>query len=75
MDKYQCPVADINKKAHAYFELKLQDYEKEIESTENMVEFALQLHNDLARWIYNHILDVDATLYHSIYSTNVPKAH
>jgi len=73
MDKYQCPVADINKKAHAYFEQRLQNYEKEIETANNTAEFALQMNDDLARWIYNHILDVDATLYHSIHTTNVPK--
>lgn len=71
MDKYQCPMIAINKKAHAYFEQRLQNYEQELETVENMAEFALQVHENPARWIYNHILEVDATLYHSIYSTNI----
>ena len=36
MDKYQCPVAEINKKAHFYFQQRLQNYEQELENAENV---------------------------------------
>ncbi|HEY9151632.1 MAG TPA: hypothetical protein VIN60_02010, partial [Anaerolineales bacterium] len=73
MEKYQCPVAVHNKEAHAFFKRRLENYEDEFESAENVTEFAFQVHDDLARWIYVHILEVDAALYHSIHSTNFPK--
>ncbi len=73
MDKYQCPASKINKKAHAIFLQKTEEYEGEFQNAENFMEFALQVHDDLTRWIYTHILEVDASLYHSIHSTRLPK--
>lgn len=73
MEKYRCPVAGRNREAHVFFVQRLENYEREFNSAGDLIEFALRAHNDLARWIYIHILEVDATLYHSIHSTPVPK--
>ena len=73
MEKYHCPVADVNKKGHAFFVQRLESYEQDFYHAKDITEFALHVHNDLARWIYVHILEVDAKLYHSIHATPVPK--
>ena len=73
MEKYSCPIAGNNKKAHAIFTQRLENYEREFASAGSVREFALHVHNDLARWIYVHILEVDTKLYHSIHSTPFPK--
>ncbi len=73
MEKYQCPAAGGNKRGHTFFIQRLEHYEQEFYGAGNMTEFALQVHNDLARWIYIHILEIDTHLYHSIHPTSFPK--
>ncbi len=72
MEKYHCPVAGKNKKAHAVFLKNLERYEKEFEKLDRVMDLAMEMHTDLADWIYNHILALDSKLYHSIHPTTDP---
>ncbi len=73
MEKYHCPVADKNVKAHAIFTKNFINYEQEFNQLQNVTELATRMHTDLADWIYNHILAVDAKLYHCIHPTSATK--
>ncbi len=63
MLRLQCPAANKNSKAHAAFIQKLRGYQKEFEQSGSSQELAIQIHQDLADWIVNHILAVDTQLY------------
>jgi len=63
MARYHCPVAKKNSKAHAVFTQKLRTYQKEFEQSGGSPELAVKIHQELADWIFNHILVVDTQLY------------
>jgi hemerythrin len=62
MDKYKCPVANANRKAHgeffSYFTQVKSKLEKEKVTTANVLE----LHNALSDWLRSHILKIDTNL-------------
>jgi hemerythrin len=63
MARFHCPIAKKNNKAHAVFTQKLRAYQKEFEESGGSPEFAVKIHQELADWIFNHILVVDTQLY------------
>ena len=69
MQKYSCPVAEKNQKAHAVFVQNFNNYQKEFYLSEDVADLATRMHTDLSDWIYNHILAVDAKLYFCIHPT------
>ena len=62
MERYHCPFAEKNVKAHAVFTQKLRGYQKEFEQTGGSLELAIKIHQELTDWIVNHILAVDTKL-------------
>ena len=67
MERYQCPAAEKNLKAHTVFIQRLREYQEEYEKTGGSIELAFKIHEDLADWIVNHILVVDKQLYPCIH--------
>ncbi len=63
MLRYHCPAAQKNSKAHEVFVKKLRGYHKEFEVSGGSPELAIQIHEELADWILNHIMIVDTQLY------------
>ncbi len=62
MERYHCPVAEKNSKAHAVFMDKLREYQRIYDLSGGSFELAQQIHEELADWITNHILVVDSQL-------------
>lgn len=62
MERYRCPFAQKNLKAHAIFMEKFQEYQKEFERSGGSIELATRIHEDLADWISNHIMVLDTQL-------------
>jgi hemerythrin len=63
MEKHRCLVAGKNKAAHAQFKEKIKRYQREFENgAEDLEDFALRLHGEIAEWFRGHILAVDTRL-------------
>jgi hemerythrin len=73
MDKYHCPAAEMNKKAHAAFIEKFDKYLKEYMDSGGSDELALKIHESISDWIVNHILSIDGQLYPCIHHKPKPK--
>jgi len=67
MERYHCPAAGKNLKAHTMFMQKFHKFQDEYEKTGGSMELAFKIHEDLAEWIVNHIMVVDKQLYPCIH--------
>jgi hemerythrin len=72
MERYRCPIAGKNKKAHSAFIKKFNEYQKEYETTDASNELAIKIHEYLSEWIMGHILVVDGELYPCIHGKPKP---
>lgn len=75
MEEYKCPAAEINKKAHAAFIVKFENYHKEYVDSGGSDELAFKIHEAIVDWIVNHILVVDSELYSCIHKKPKPLIH
>jgi hemerythrin len=62
MDQIHCPVAEINKKAHAEFLAKFGEFYTRWQVSIMDLEMARQTYAALADWIINHIMTVDVQM-------------
>ena len=60
MEKYECPIKDVNKKAHKDFVEKLKDFESK--QARGEVLLSLEIYNDLSKWVINHIKTIDTKM-------------
>lgn len=72
MEAYNCDAAGKNKKAHAVFIEKFDAFHKEFTHSGGSDELALKIHEELADWVFNHILVVDGELYPCIHHRPKP---
>lgn len=66
MDRYQCPVADINKKAHKIFLDKFTRLYDEFQHTQDAESMARRIHAELSDWLVHHIKSIDTKLAASV---------
>ena len=64
---YHCPAAEKNKKAHAVFIEKFEDYSQKYIKAGGSNEMALKIHEEITNWIVNHIIIVDGELFPCIH--------
>ena len=62
MERYNCPVAQTNKTAHAVFLDMLNKYYEEYQQTGTSNELAIKVHESLSEWFLNHIIGIDTKL-------------
>ncbi len=62
MEKYNCPAAAENKKAHKEFLAQFEEIYERWQSGTMDREMAAQTHAKLSDWIINHIVNVDTRL-------------
>lgn len=62
MDRYQCPAAEINKKAHAKFIETFERFHEEFLTTTSAEDLALRMYQELTEWLVKHIKGVDGQL-------------
>ncbi len=61
MLRYQCPVAGINKEAHAKFLIAVEDFQRKLETSPGR-ELMTEIHEFLQSWLVNHICKIDVKL-------------
>ena len=62
MEKYDCPIAALNKQQHAEYIEKLNVFKDEFEKNHTNPVLVLNVQQDLVTWITNHILKIDLKL-------------
>jgi hemerythrin len=62
MNKYKCPIAATNKKAHAEFLTLFGQFYTQWQETNMDMALARQTHAQLGQWFRRHILAVDTQL-------------
>ena len=62
MEKYNCPVAALNKDQHAIFLQKVADFRNRYESASKDILLTIDVQHELSDWIINHILKVDVKI-------------
>lgn len=59
MERYRCPVAEVNKLAHARFMETFGGFQEEYRSAGGSEEIALRMYTELTSWLVHHIQGVD----------------
>jgi hemerythrin len=62
-EKYQCPDAEVNKKAHAQFIEMFGQFHESWQDKGMDLELAQRTFTELGNWVANHILGVDIKVY------------
>ncbi len=62
MDEYKCPVAAQNKKAHAEFVKKFNQFYKQWQEGTIDTDMVRKTHLELENWLVNHVARVDTQL-------------
>ena len=62
MEKHQCPVAEVNKTAHARFVQRVGEMRQRLEQEGPSTELVLQIKSDLGDWFIKHIRRIDSNL-------------
>ena len=62
MEKYNCPVAEENKRQHAIFLAKIAEYKELIKTDSAKTMVTLDVKKELMGWIINHIEKIDMQL-------------
>ncbi len=62
MDHYQCPGAEKNKNAHAYFIKTFQAFQAEYRQSGGSEEIARRMYSELTGWLVNHIKGIDGQM-------------
>lgn len=66
MDRVRCPVAEANRKAHAYFVRRLQELRSRFDAQGPQPTLALDIHRELGEWLVKHIGAIDTQLVKSV---------
>lgn len=67
MNRYNCPVAQTNKTAHAVFLNMFGKYYEEYQKAGSSTELAVKIHESLSDWFVNHVASIDAKLHPCIH--------
>jgi hemerythrin len=67
MDEHHCPVAEINKKAHADFMETFEKLHQEYNNSGGSLDLAIEIHEKLIAWLTSHIVGVDTKLHACIH--------
>ncbi|NJD08661.1 MAG: bacteriohemerythrin [Methylococcaceae bacterium] len=62
MDRFQCPVADLNKTAHQQFIETFLGFRREYAASGGDQDLALRMYKQLTDWLVNHIQRVDGQI-------------
>ncbi|CAG0989915.1 Bacteriohemerythrin [Anaerolineales bacterium] len=62
MNKYKCPIADQNKKAHAEFIKKFDRFYTEWQIGNMTSKLAEKTYNELEQWLLHHVARTDTQL-------------
>jgi hemerythrin len=62
MDAVKCPVAAVNKQAHARLLSKYGELRTRFDNAGSGVSLVLEMHEVLSKWLVDHILAVDVKL-------------
>jgi hemerythrin-like metal-binding protein len=62
MARYNCPIAEENKKQHAIFLTKIASYKKMLADQSSATVVTLDIKQDLMDWLINHIEKIDMQL-------------
>jgi hemerythrin len=62
MNKYKCPIADQNKKAHAVFLKKFDRFYTEWQTGNMTSKLAQKTYDELELWLVNHVARTDTQL-------------
>ena len=62
MEKYACPVAETNKRQHAYFIDAFKKYRSEFRTQGGSNDLARTIYKELTDWLVNHIMKTDKQL-------------
>jgi hemerythrin len=62
MDKYQCPVAQANKQAHASFLEIFGGISNQVQAEGVTAALAIETQQAVSNWIRNHIVKIDTKL-------------
>ena len=62
MAKYNCPIAEENKKQHAIFLAKIAEYKTALKSESASTMVTLDVKKELMDWLINHIVKIDMQL-------------
>ena len=66
MEKYQCPIAGKNKKAHEYFVNNFMSLKSRFNQEGPSSELALVMQRELSEWLVKHIKGIDTELDHCL---------
>ena len=62
MERYQCPAAEENKKAHGFFVETFESFQTEYKHSGGSEAIARRMYSELTDWLVNHIKGVDGQL-------------
>lgn len=61
MFRYKCPIAGVNKDAHAQFLAAIEDFQRKLESSPGW-DLLSEIHEFLQSWLVKHICKIDVQL-------------
>lgn len=73
MDQIKCPAAAENKKAHADFLVKFGAFYQKWQTSSMDLELARTTYRELAGWVVNHIMTIDAQIKPYAGTSSVPE--
>lgn len=62
MERYNCPAAETNKKAHGYFIRTFEEFQEEYKQSGSSGDIALRMYQELTEWLVKHIKKVDGEM-------------
>lgn len=69
MDTHKCPLAEENRRQHAFFLEKCNEFRTKIEKNDFDETTVLELYSYVRNWITRHILEIDSKLRHNTHPT------
>ncbi len=68
-EKYNCPVADLNKQEHAQFVARFTVLMEEFQEKGAKFTLIIKIHKELSDWLLQHICEVDTKFYPYVQKT------
>ena len=68
MERYNCPVAETNKRAHGHFLETFSRFESEYRQSGGSEDIAMGMYQELTDWLVRHIKGVDGNLADCVHS-------
>lgn len=57
--RLNCPMQDVNKKAHEEFKQAIKDLTEEFNKQGGTLAIGIRIHRELTNWLFDHIVKVD----------------